>query len=130
MPEPVLAGLTPGGLDPRVMQLARTEVLGQASERSVFAPFARVSGSTRILEKVRWLARAVFPSRKILGRIYPASRSLRTPYPYYLLRWHDLIRRSGMAVWCMVRRDEGFEAMIRREHERDVLMEWLKPASL
>lgn len=130
VPEPVLAGLTPGGLDPRVIQLARTEVLGQASERSVAAPFARVSGSTRILEKVRWLARAVFPSRKVLGRIYPASRSLRTPYPYYLLRWHDLIRRSGMAVWCMVRRDEGFEAMIRREHERDVLMEWLKPASL
>jgi hypothetical protein len=129
VPEEVLADLRPNGFDQKVMSLARTEILGQAA--SVSAPFARMCGASRGREKVGLLVDAMFPSRKVLGRIYPTSRRAPSLYPYYLLlRWRDLVERYGMIAWRVIRRDEKAKALIRREHERDALMEWLKPASL
>ena len=81
-------------------------------------------------EKVRLLVETMFPSRKALGRMYPTSRSALRLYPYYLRRWRELVERYGTMAWRVIRREEKTRALIRREHERDVLMEWLKPASL
>jgi hypothetical protein len=128
VPAEVLTDLRPNWFDPKVMALARTEILGQAP--SVSAPFARMWSAGRRREKVRLLVEAMFPSRKALGRLYPTSRSALRLYPYYLRRWRELVERYGTIAWRVMRREEKARALIRREHERDVLMEWLKPASL
>ena len=128
VPAEVLTDLRPNWFDPKVMALARTEILGQAP--SVSVPFARMWSAGRRREKVRLLVDAMFPSRKALGRLYPTSRSALRLYPYYLRRWRELVERYGTIAWRVIRREEKARALIRREHERDVLMEWLKPASL
>jgi hypothetical protein len=128
VPAEVLTDLRPNWFDPKVMSLARTEILGQAP--SVSATFARMWSAGRRREKVKLLVEAMFPSRKALGRLYPTSRSALRLYPYYLRRWRELVERYGTIAWRVIRREEKARALIRRERERDVLMEWLKPASL
>jgi hypothetical protein len=130
VPAEVLTDLRPNWFDPKVMSLARAEILGQASAPSVSATFKRMWSAGRCREKVRLLVEAMFPSRKALGRMYPTSRSALRLYPYYLRRWRELVERYGTMAWRVIRREEKTRALIRREHERDVLMEWLKPASL
>jgi hypothetical protein len=129
VPAPVLAGLEPDGLEPRMIALARAEILGQTAA-SVSARFAQIWGAGRIHEKASLLARTVFPSKKSLGRRYPACRNPRWLYLYYPVRWRDLLRKYGRSAWRMARRDHKVMTLVQREHERAVLMDWLKSVSL
>jgi|SRR2546422_3654964 len=130
VPAEALAGLEPSGLEPRLIALARAEILGQTTTVPVSARFAQMWGSSRILEKASLLVKTVFPTKKSLGRMYPACRGPRWLYLYYPVRWRDLLRQYGPSAWQMARRDENVTALVRREHERAILMNWLKSASL
>src|SRR2546425_242534 len=130
VPAEALAGLEPSGLEPRLIALARAEILGQTTTVPVSARFAQMWGSSRILEKASLLVKTVFPMKKSLGRMYPACRGPRWLYLYYPVRWRDLLRQYGPSAWQMARRDENVTALVRREHERAILMNWLKSASL
>ncbi|PYN78472.1 MAG: hypothetical protein DMD96_21610 [Candidatus Rokuibacteriota bacterium] len=130
VPARALAALEPGGFEPRLIALARAEILGRTSAVSVSARFAQMWGVSRIPEKASLLMKTVFPSKKALARMYPACRDARWPYRYYAARWRDLLRQYGPSAWQMARRDENVTALVRREHERAILMDWLKSASL
>jgi len=130
VPAQALAGVEPSGLEPRLVALARAEILGQTAAISVSARFAQMWGSSRIRGKASLAVKTVFPAKKSLGRMYPACRDPRWLYLYYPVRWRDLLRNYGRSAWRMARRDEKVTALVQREHERAILMDWLKSASL
>jgi Uncharacterised nucleotidyltransferase len=130
VPTAVLAGLEPNGFDSRLVTLARGEMLRQTVGPSVSSRFARIWGASRIREKASLIAKALFPSRNAIGRMYPTCRDPRWLYCYYLVRWGELVQKYGRAVWGMMRRDEALTDLVRREHQRAVLVDWLQSASL
>jgi hypothetical protein len=125
VPAEVLADLEPGGFEPRLVALARKEILAGAS-RSISPAFARLWGTMRFSEKATLLARTVFPSPEVMGRTYPASRGSRRRYLYYPVRWKDLLFKYGRSVWRVVRRDQRAMSLVQRELDRAILLDWLK----
>jgi hypothetical protein len=127
VPVQVLASLKPNHFEPRLIALARQEILtGPTPTATVSPTFARMWGTMRVREKASLLAKTVFPSRKAMGRTYPEARDSRWSYRYYPVRWKDLLLKYGRSVWRLIRRDVAVAALVQREQERAILMDWLK----
>jgi len=125
VPASALAVLEPRGFEPQLVALAIAEIF-HAESPSVSSRFVRMWGSMRFRERVACSMEILFPSIGSLSRQYPASASARWRYPYYLLRWRDLVGQYSRTVFRMIRRDRDVVAMVRRERDRASLMNWLK----
>lgn len=89
VPNGVLEQLVPGGLDPRVLDVAKECVLGQ---RSYGQPWA----ATSLVAKAKMFRQRVFLHRDEMAVVYPASRDSRHLLVYYALRVRDVFRAYRM----------------------------------
>jgi hypothetical protein len=125
VPSEVIADLTPGDFEPRLIALAREEILGAPTTARTSPRFARMWGTMRIRRKVSLLGTTLFPPSRTMRRLYPPTQDSRWLYLYYPVRWKDLTLKYGLSVWHLIRRNERVVSVIEREHERAVLMDWL-----
>ena len=130
VPDTVLAALEPDDFESRLVALARAEILRRPVDSSISPRFAMIWGASRNREKAALVLKALFPSRNAIGRMYPGCRDPRPLSVYYLVRWGDLVSKYGRAVWRMVRGDQAISDLVRREHERAILVDWLDSALL
>jgi hypothetical protein len=126
VPSWVLTTLAPVGFDPELISVAKKEVLLGPAAASVSPRFAQMWGAGRLRKKAGVLVDTMFPSRRVMHRMYPASVDQRWFYLFYVLRWRDLLRKYGRSFWAVACRDERTLSLVRWEHERARLMEWLK----
>lgn len=129
VPLQVLAALRPVDFKSQLFELARTEILsGAPSTAPVSQNFAQMWGAMETREKAYLLLRTLVPSLATIDRMYPASSGSRWAYLNYPVRWKDLALKYGRLAWRLVRREATSVAMVEREQERAVLMNWLKPS--
>jgi hypothetical protein len=121
VPDDVLDKLVPGGIDQRILTVARESVLGQGGYIQRLPFFGRL-GAKSIGEKARLSWERVFLSREEMAATYPASRNTRHLYFYYTLRLRDVV---GSALSHTFER--GRLMMRGRGHDRNAaLVNWLK----
>ena len=65
-----------------------------------------LEGREGLSAKLAVIANAVFPSRGVMARMYPASARPWRIWAYYPMRLGGLLRRYGGAVWAVFRREE------------------------
>jgi Uncharacterised nucleotidyltransferase len=129
IPDRVLTTLEPTGFKAELITMARREVLlGQAAP-SVSPRFAEMCGRGRLRERAHLVCDTLLPSRTALRKLYPACVDRKWICIFYVLRWRDLLRKYGRALWRVVCRDEQVMSLVRWEHERARLMDWLKCVS-
>jgi putative nucleotidyltransferase-like protein len=122
----VLTALEPVGFESELMAVAKKEVLTGQAAASVSPRFAEIWGTGRLRKKVGVVLETLFPSRWAMRRMYPASGNRKWVWVFYVLRWRDLLRKYGRSFWAVVSGDERTKSLVRWEHERARLMDWLK----
>ena len=121
VPEDVLEQLIPGGIDQRILMVARESVLGQGGYIERLPFFGRL-GAKSIGEKAKLSWERFFLSRDEMAARYPAARNSRHLYFYYALRLRDVI--GAYLSHTLVR---GRLMMQGRGSDRNAsLVNWLK----
>lgn len=130
IPSSVLIELEPVGFEPGLIALAKKEVLmSRAAAVSVSPRFAEIWGTGKLGKKAGVLMEAMFPSRRALRRMYPTSVKQKWVYVFYVLRWRDLLRKYARSFLSVLCRERRTMSLVRWEHERARLMDWLKSVS-
>jgi len=121
VPDYVLEGLVPGGIDRPILQAAMQFVYTQTDYHQWMSLFD-MEGARSIGDKVKLLWRRVFLSRDEMAAVYPAARNSGFLWSYYLLRVRDVVR----AYWFRTAR-RGLPLVRGPEKDRNVsLVNWLK----
>ncbi len=125
IPVEVLRELRPRDLAPSWEAWALTRVLDPkdhtaASFTSV--NLSRLGGAGQRRERLRILARAIFPPRLTLARIYSVPEDSLRVLLYYPVRWRDHVARHGRTLWRLLSREPHTLERARRENE---LRDWL-----
>jgi hypothetical protein len=123
VPAEVLEQLVPGGLDQRILEMARESVTAQVSSLGCATRPVRDLWGTRSLgDKARLLWQRIFCSREEMAAMYPASRDSRHFYLFYALRLRDVMRYHGASVPRMMLNRE-----VRQSASKMVAVtDWLK----
>jgi hypothetical protein len=122
VPGHVLSELKPAGFDPRLVALAKAEIL---FEEAMSPRFARLFGARRPLQKLHLLARSAFPPPREMARLYGARRRHYGIYFSYPMRWIHLMIRYGGAAWRSARGNEAEILSLRQGQERAAFLDWL-----
>ncbi|MFO7676093.1 MAG: nucleotidyltransferase family protein [bacterium] len=121
VPGDVFEQLVPGGIEPRVLEVARETVLARSDYRPPGSLAGR-RGAGSLGGLVRLVWKHVFLSRDAMAVKYPASRTARHLYRFYALRLRDGIR----AGWLHARLQARLMVDNPRRGREDLLVRWLR----
>jgi hypothetical protein len=131
VPEEVLRGLQPSGLDPRLAGWAQQRVLADAVQRvdpaarAFSDTFGQVWASRSLRDKTAALVHAFFPPARSMAQIYDLSDGSWRIYLYYPVRIKDLVVRHGARGWRLLRGQEDEKDWMGREGRRVALTEFV-----
>jgi len=99
VPDDVLDRLVPGGLDPRISEMAIESVAARlASPGYVSRSVRDLWGARSAGEKARLVWERVFLSREEMADVYPGSRDAKYLCFYYVRRFRDVFAMHGASV--------------------------------
>jgi len=126
--EDALQALRPSSVTAGIMAQLRAKILNDAtSSPRLYQRFSQMQNAEGLRDKMAVVLRAVFPPRKNMALMYPASPASKTIYWYYLVHLKDLFlwHRDAACSLFSGSRMSVSEEMDRQSGE-DRLMEWLK----
>src|SRR5207237_1984930 len=121
--------LRPKGFDPRVIAWAAAQVFADRGW-TPSSPLAQLYGPMRLRERVALLLQSACPSPKAMARLYPAPHDSKRIYPYYPVRWWDLMRKYGRPARRLLRRDDAMTALAQRGDQDTAPRKGLTPDPL
>ena len=125
VPDDVLARLVPEGIDRRMLATARESILGTTDFRQSARRIDNLAAMP-LSEKAKHSRERIFLSRAEMAARYPASRDAGSLFPYYVLRFRDVLRTSAVLA---LRR--GLPVLRSRTQDRTVaLANWLRSGKL
>jgi hypothetical protein len=126
IPETVLTPLQPKDFNPQLIAWARTLLFAEESASpSLSANLAQMASPHRFQGKTAVFLNSVFPSPKVMARMYPVPRDSKRIYLYYPLRWRDLILHYGYSAWRLLIQSEDMKTLADRENQKTALRNWL-----
>jgi hypothetical protein len=127
VPDDVLASLVPRQFEPRLMALARAEVLSEESVVPSVSPrIAQLWASPALREKAVILLRSMFPPVRALARMYPAPNRAWPVCFYYPVRWKQLLHLYGRSLVELMSGRDQTVSEAERQNERAALRSWLR----
>jgi hypothetical protein len=126
VPEDVLTALEPGNINIDLLTWSREQIFSsQRTARSLPDDLIKSWKSRRLQDKAAAVFKAIFPSRKIMALVYPASPTSKRIYLYYLIRIKDLFIRWGGIFWRLLLRDKKTMFAVENENREIALEQWL-----
>lgn len=124
VPDDVLDGLRPDGLDPRLRHWAVERVFSRQDTSQAAGPeLLRFWQAGGMPGKLRAFLHKVFPSRETMCAEYSVPVDSNRVYLFYARRAMQLILRNYRLVWRLVRRDPGISGIAEGD---SALKRWLE----
>jgi hypothetical protein len=126
IPAAVITTLEPAGVPQDIVEWARRGIFTPEATASVSPSLGRLWTARRLRVKIKVLLESLCPPRRTMARIYELPAGSAWIYPYYPLRWADLLVRYWRRAWKLLRGDDRTHRELRAVSERTALNEWLR----
>lgn len=123
VPEKVLKGLQPVGMQADIVELARRQIFSEKEiAREVTISFAQLAAATSLAGKMRIFWQRVFLTREQLAVRYELPTDSRWLYACYPRRVFDLLRNNSSRLRQIRRGDQQLSEIVTR---KKLIVDWL-----
>ena len=126
IPSEVYASLLPEGIDPELIELARSQLLDRERFEDRLTPdMVELNATKNILKKLKIGLQRVFIPRIALARIYNVSPNSIKIVGFYWERLKYLVRNYGSTLLRLLKREEISDSALKKAETSYSLHDWM-----